>query len=124
MYNYSSIISLPPSKGGGGRIKGSSDQGKNQRRVKKKVRKGKRKVKKKGKGKGKENRKGRKKIVQKERKNQKKNEGKGKKENGQRGGGNAKELRNLGISLIIHDRVLIQGCVFLYNSCPRVAETM
>ena len=37
-------------------------------------------------------------------------------------GTNAKELRNIGISLIIHDR-RYQGFIFLNSSHPRQAET-
>ena len=102
---YSSIISPPPK--GGKESKDLRAREENQRKVKKKGRKGKGKEEEregerekqgKEKGKGKE----KKRRVQKERKEQKKNEGKEKKYMDK--GANPIELRNFGISLIIHDR--------------------
>ena len=82
---------FPPKWGRKG-IKGFRGREENQRRVKRKGREGERKGKER---KRKDKRKGR---------SKRKNEREGKEENGQ--GGNAKEPRNFGISLVIHDRGL------------------
>ena len=80
-------------------------------------REGEAKEKGKEKGKGKE----KKKRVQKERKEQKKNEEKGKEGNGQ-GGPMQKNWETLG-SVWYYMTEGYQGCIFFYNSRPRVAET-
>ena len=110
---YSSII--PPPKGGGKESKDLRAREENQRKVKKKGRKekgkeGERVGEREGEGKEKGKRKERKRRVQKER-NKRKIKGKEKKYMDK--GGNAKVLRNFGISLIIHDRRLSGVYIFL-----------